>query len=93
MLPQTHCNAYSAAASLDTTLARTKDEAERLLAACNPLLRHLVLFMLHTGARTGELAGFRYTHVWWKLCQTYHTDTVGYSGNKTNNRTRSPRKM
>ncbi len=33
---------------------QTKNEAERLLAACNPSLRPLVLFMLYTGARTGE---------------------------------------
>jgi integrase len=32
----------------------TQDEAQRLLAACSPHLRPLVIFLLHTGARIGE---------------------------------------
>ena len=32
----------------------TKDEAERLIAACAPHLRPLVIFLLYTGARCGE---------------------------------------
>ena len=32
----------------------TQDESERLVAACSPHLRPLVLFLLHTGARIGE---------------------------------------
>jgi len=32
----------------------TKDEADKLLAATNPTLRRLVLFLLYTGARVGE---------------------------------------
>ena len=32
----------------------TQDEAQRLLAACSPHLRPLVMFLLHTGARIGE---------------------------------------
>lgn len=32
----------------------TPDEAERLIAACSPHLRPLVIFMLYTGARAGE---------------------------------------
>jgi integrase len=32
----------------------TKDEASRLIAACSPHLRPLVMFLLYTGARAGE---------------------------------------
>jgi integrase len=32
----------------------TQDEARRLVAACSPHLRPLVMFLLHTGARIGE---------------------------------------
>jgi integrase len=32
----------------------TQNEAKRLIAACSPHLRPLVMFLLHTGARIGE---------------------------------------
>jgi integrase len=32
----------------------TQEEAKRLIAACSPHLRPLVMFLLHTGARIGE---------------------------------------
>lgn len=38
----------------------TPDEQQRLLAACPPLLRRMVLVALRTGARQGEILGLRW---------------------------------
>lgn len=41
----------------------TRDEADRLVAACRPHLVPLVTFLLHTGARLGEALSLRWSQV------------------------------
>lgn len=41
----------------------TRDEADRLVAACAPHLAPLVTFLLHTGARLGEALGLQWAQV------------------------------
>lgn len=41
----------------------TKDEAERLIAACAPHLKPLVIFLLYTGARCGEALWLEWKNV------------------------------
>jgi len=41
----------------------TREEADRLVAACSPHLAPLVTFLLHTGARLGEALSLRWAQV------------------------------